>query len=236
MILFIAACKKDKIENSPVPYGDDVIASLDSNQVSGFLRVSDTIRIENDTILIPLDTTVKAEFFDLGDLSNPNPVFINSLSVNGATVPHSNFIGYFSSLPGKTIIPAIWDVKGTSIIPDFTFTNLKGMPFYNYRLLPDSIDCSKDYVVPLNGFSNTKYLYYFIHDNVSKSSMIGTPPGDSKSITFAHQSLSQFAKSSNASFEIRIENMNYQTLGGKTFAFANEIILLKKIRCVTNVL
>lgn len=227
------ACKKDKAEDA-VPIDNGAIEILDSNKISGRLMVSDTILIQQDTILVPIDTMVKAEFYDINNSNDLTPV--NAVSVNGTSVPFSPiYLGYLSSLPGNTVIPATWNVAGSSIIPDFTYTNLKGMPEYlNYKLLPSIIDCSKDFVFSLAGFKNTRYaLVSIVASSPSGGGhgiVFGSPVGDSKSLTYTSKALTELLPYPDAIFDIRIENINYQTLGSRTFGFVNEIVFIKKIK------
>lgn len=236
-MITIMACKKDKLEDSvrdPIPYGDDVIeinTDIDSNNISGFLSITDTVLIINDTLILPVDTIAKANFFDVRDPNAHKPVTVNSVHVNGSELPFSPLhASYFSSLPSTTLIPGNWDIKGLGTIPDFTYTNLNGVPVYkNYKLLPSSIDRSKDLVFKLNGFINTRYVYVLIDDHVANGIMLGSSPGDSKSVTFLSSLLSQLTPNAESEIEIRFENINYQNFLGKTFAFLNEVVIKKKI-------
>lgn len=226
-LIMSAACRKKAEDPAPTAYDDDLISILDSNRVSGILTVTDTVLIQQDSILVPIDTIVQAQFYDIGN--HQEPALVNSVSVNSSPVTFYPPFSYQSSLKGTTIIPATWTIKGSGDIPDFTYTNLKSMPEYAYKQLPSTIDRSKDLIIPLTGFKNTKYVTIIIDDHIKYGILFGGPPGDSKSFTFEANSLSQLTPNPKATIEVRIENINYQTLGFKTFGFVNEIIMKKKI-------
>lgn len=227
VVIAMSSCKKEKAA-PPEPDPVNVVTTIDSANISGFLRVQDSVWIQNNNTLLRTDTLIQAEFMDVSVPNNPVPVTANSLSVNGVNVPYSPIYYYKSSLPGKKIIPATWDIKGKGTIPDFTYTNLNGMPVYNnYQSLPSVIDTKQDLTILLNGFTNTRYVIVSLIDSAFGGSIYGTTPG--KSAVFFASQLAKLKSNPNVVLEIRYENVNYQNLGGKTFAFINQTFLRKRV-------
>ena len=220
LTILIASCKKKDTE-SPTPEEDPV--PVDSTSY-GVFRIVDSTWIKNDSILIPGGSNATVNFND----ANGSNTTINSVSVNGISVPYQ-FGRYYLTVPGKSIIPSTWNIKGSVIIPDFNYAHMINYPAYsNYKILPSVIDRSKDLSFTLSGFENTTYVLIYINDQLFHGAMMGASPGNSKTITFPSSMLLLLSPNKEATIEVRADNYAKPVLGGKMFTFIHEVLMIKK--------
>ncbi len=227
-IIAIAACKKDTLEAPPLPEPDDVVETpIDSSHISGSFKVTSTYLIENDSLLIPIDTATQVEFYDA---SIGNDILINSVSVNGVPLPYDpSKLCYTTPFYINNIEVANWNLKGNSIIPDFSYINKTGMPIYKlYGSIPNMVDRTKDFVLPITGFINTDRVAVYINDHVSNG-VLWSFSTKYTAVTIPVVFISQLTPSPLADIEVRFENKTYVSFNNKTFCFVNEVILCKKV-------
>lgn len=220
ILMMTASCKKEKKEE---PAEEEVVVP---EYINGIFTIIDSIRIENDTVLVPVNTVATAFFMHIKS-GVVTATQVNSVTLNGIPLTYLNDIYY---LPNCTVTPSTWEVKGNMAITDFKHTHKKVMPnFPNYKTLPSSINQKKDLFIPMSGFANVDFIRASIRDGNSKRIYYGGDFNSLTSITFTYSSLSGLQPGSDVLLEFRMDSSELKWLGGQKFQFINQTFLTKKV-------
>jgi hypothetical protein len=232
LILLIAACKKDKLEDPelapPIITNTVTETPVDSSNINGTLRIIHILKIEND-ILVPVDTMVSAEFFE--DEPLHTYASVKSVSINGFPLNHNSMHpnDYVTIANVQNIINPTWEVQGSGSIPDFKYSNTTGLPSYpDFKNLPSSVDRTKGLVVPISNLSNHRG-YAWVCIIGSNGIMVYANPKDHSAITIKPHDLDSIASGSDVTLEVRMENNKLIGFNNKTFSFYNQVYYRKTI-------
>lgn len=213
---FITACR-DKKED-PTPESD---LPLSIN-----LEMSHIVWVGKDSLFGNDGWTGSAILIDFQD----KRVQVDSVSLNGTNLKYDSINQQYSSEILDTS-KCIWALKGKNGVPDFNYANTVGMPVYTgYDQLPDSIDISKDLVVPLSGMVNADNFGISIYSYTGVFATSSFMQAGTSSFTFKSSEFSNFQKGEYAYLTVGIYRENDQHIGNTSFFLHNSLITYKVVK------
>jgi hypothetical protein len=151
------ACKKDKTLPQPAPASVTITSMSDTTKM--FYAVLQLVTTQNISIL---PTSLSNTYFASATFS---PVlqqlsswymstYVNLVQVNNTQLTLSSQsspgFSYYDNYFYTNDSIANWHILGKNNIPSFDYTGSGQMPFYNYILIPDSINRNQDFTLPVN--------------------------------------------------------------------------------------
>ncbi len=216
--LFIfASCKKD----NSTPVIDDTPVELPTH-IDGYFKnyVAKSFVSKTD----PLQTVSTSYAYFYSSNTASNFVTVDSILLNNKKMAVKSNNSYYSndSLP----LTCNWHVEGNNGIPDFD-KSIEIPVFAGYAAIPDSIDLSKDFILLLNGISNTTSGIIKLYDVAGKNFIKQYKTGDI-SVTFTATELATFNKYSNFYLYIDLWNsQKEQDISGKKITFETQFTIDK---------
>lgn len=223
VILAFTSCSKDLLNDAP-----PAMAQHPGNMTFTILH-----RIVNDTVVEPIDTSAAAIFWD----DKGETLTVEYVKLNGAWMAYHKYLGHYlqHDLNHVTNFFDIhWDISRDpkNPVPSDYYVNSKGMPRYNdHRLLPDSVDRSKDIQFVFSGLSNMENIFLELNDrrgnHIEKSL---SEVKNSGTITITSSELSTLGALSDGYVAFNISNVSVQPIGASFFTYVNNMSYLKDLR------
>jgi hypothetical protein len=224
-ILFLFSCKKEK---STEPINSNT--SSTSTLYDGILEAGIFQYMTSGTLSPPY-TGANVWFGNTPDLdvNSTNFVHVDSVSLSNIYLKF-DMDHYYDTTALITLPPVAWHVIGNNGIPSFNFTNTNALPsFSGYSSLPDSLDHTQNFTIPISGVSNATKAVAYISDNLGHYALqfFNIPVN---SITFSASSLSTLSPTTYGNYYIIFKNENVQTIGGKKIKFNNFYQIMNNIK------
>lgn len=181
--------------------------------------------------LSPPYTSAGAWFANTPDLdvNSTNFVHVDSVSLSNILLKFDTY-SYIDTSALISLPPVVWHVVGNNGIPNFDFTNTNALPsFSGYSSLPDSLDHTQNFTIPISGVSDATKAIAFVSDNSGHYAwqFFNIP---TSSVTFSASSLSTLSPTPYGYYYIIFKNENVQTIGGKKIKFNNFYQIMNNIK------
>jgi hypothetical protein len=213
--LFITACWNKK--NDPVPESD--------YPLSINLEMMHHVWVGKDSMLGVNGWSGSAILIDFQD----KRVQVDSVSLNGTNLKYDTINEQYSA-EIKDTSKCVWALKGKNGVPDFNYTNPVGMPVYTgYDQLPDSIDISKDLVIPLTGIVNADNFAITLYSFTGAVATSNFKQAGVPSYTFKSAEFSNFQKGDYAYMYVAVIRENDQHIGNASFFLHNTVVTYKVV-------